>query len=163
MKCVSRKAVYTAVELLFVLSFGYFIALHLMYLLKNIGIGILPQGFYNSDCEAFLHMLFFEEVSVVFCLLFFGFSIILSVLIIIGCRRYFRLRNLIFTAAAPLTLIAVHTIVKAVDALLEQYSSFQSYIREEITMTVALALLVGYAIGFFGILHRERRQIPCAE
>lgn len=160
MKRASRNIMFTAVILLFVLSFGYFIALYFLYLFK----GALPEGFFNSGFGAFLDTLFFEEISALPTLICFGISFTLPVVFIAGFRRHFRRGSLVFTASAPLVLLCVHGgLGKAVYALLENASSLHSHAREAVLLTVSLITLIGYTIGFFTVLHRERKRMQCME
>lgn len=153
MKQIKNKVMYILSIVLFSVSFGYFMAFCLLELFVDIG-GIFPFGFFNDGFGAVLDVLFRQEISILPMLICFG----LSVVLIAGFREHLRSRqDILFTACAPLVLLANYAILMVVGRLTEGLGGWQ--IHNMIMCSISFVLLAAYMIGFYTVMRREQKRL----
>lgn len=157
MKQIKNKVMYILSIVLFSVSFGYFIAFCLLELFVDIG-GIFPFGFFNDGFGAVLDVLFRQEISILPMLICFGLSVVLSVVLTAGFREHLRSRqDILFTACAPLVLLAYYAVLMVVGRLTEGLGGWR--IHNIIMSSVSFVLLAAYMVGFYTVMHREQKRL----
>ena len=148
MKQIKNKVVYILSIALFSVSFGYYTISSLYPILYDlVGIRIKVLSDYCLTDSAIAPML-----------ICFGLSVVLSVVLFAGFREHLHSRkDILFTACAPLVLLAYYAVLMVVGRLTEGLGGWQ--IHNMIMCSVSFVLLAAYMIGFYTVMHREQKRL----